>query len=139
MLRGKSIRWKTSEPKLEQRVQHEEHEKEKEQRNLDVKRLMVAKLNEVPHLDQATDERTDVDYVAQWKLRIHEFETMDRETLPDIVNGAISAERSPAEIRTHPLMNTQAPMQHATVRAAIETFLAVGWKWDRSRAIADGH
>ena len=60
---------------------------------------------------------------------------MDRETLTDIVMGAISAERSPAEIRTHLLMNTQAPMQYATVRAAIETFLAVGRKWDRSRAV----
>ena len=61
---------------------------------------------------------------------------MDRETLTDIVNGAISGERSPAEIRTHLLMNTQAQMSHATVRAAIETFLAVGWKWEKQSGAA---
>ena len=50
---------------------------EKKQRNLDVKRPMMARLNEVLLVDWGTDERTDVEYVAQWEQRSHEFETVD--------------------------------------------------------------
>ena len=68
---------------------------------------------------------TCMDYVGQWEQRVHEIETMVRETWPDIVKRAISAERSPAESRTRLLMNTQNLMEYAKKRAAIEAFLAV--------------
>ena len=73
-LHGAHWRGKPSEAELEQHVQYEEQEKENQQRNLDVKRLMMARLSEVLHVDWGTDERTDVDYVTQWEQRLHEFE-----------------------------------------------------------------
>ena len=96
---------------------------------------MLAKLNEVLQVDLGTDERTYMDDVVQWEQWIHEFETMSRETLPDIVKRAIITERSPSAIRTHLLVNAQTLTRYATVRAAIEAFLAVGRKWgpDHSR------
>ena len=72
----KSLEGKTSEAEPQQHVQYEEQEKEKEQRNLDVNWLMMARLSEVLQVDWGTDERTDVDKVAQWEQRIHESETM---------------------------------------------------------------
>ena len=116
-----SLDRKTSEAEPEQHVQYEEQEKENQKRNLDVKRLMMARLSEVLHVDWDTDERTDVDCVAQWEQRLHEFETMAREML-----RAISAGRSPSKIRTYLLVNTQSLMQHVVVRAAIEEFPTVG-------------
>ena len=86
----------------------------------------MARLNEVLQVDWGTDERIDVDYVAQWEQRTHEFETIARETLPDKVKRAISAERSPSEIRTYLLVNTPTLMQYVAVRAAIEAFLTLG-------------
>ena len=90
---------------------------------------MLAKLYEVLQFELGTDERTFMDHVAQREQRIHEFETMSRETLPDIVKRAIITERSPTAIRTHLLVNTHILTQYAAVRAATEAFLAVGWKW----------
>ena len=68
--------------------------------------------------------------VVRWEQRIHEFDTMSRETLPDIVKRAIITERSPSAIRTHLLVNAQTLTRYATVRAAIEAFLTVGRKWE---------
>ena len=90
---------------------------------------MLAKLNEVLQVDSGTDERTYMDNVVQWEQRIHEFETVSRETLPENVKRAIITERSPSAIRTHLLVNDQTLTRCATVRAAIEAFLAVGRKW----------
>ena len=90
---------------------------------------MLAMLNEVLQVDLGTDERTYMDNVVQWEQRIQEFETMSRETLPDIVKRATITERSPSTIRTHLLVNAQTLTRYATVRAAIEAFLAVGRKW----------
>ena len=59
---------------------------------------MLAKLNEVLQVDLVTDERTCMDNNVQWRQRIHEFETMSGETLPDIVKRAIISERSPSAI-----------------------------------------
>ena len=70
-----------------------------------------------------------MDNVVQWKQRIDEFETMSRETLPDVVKRAIITERSPSAIRAHLLVNAQTLKRYVTVRAAIEAFLAVGQKW----------
>ena len=96
--------------------------------NLLTQERMLATLNEVLHVDLLTDERTYMDNVVQWKQRIHEFETMSRETLPDVVKRAINTERSPPAIRTHLLVNAQTLTRCVTVRAAIEAFLAVGRK-----------
>ena len=85
---------------------------------------MLAKLNEVLQVDFGTDERAYMDNVVQWEQRVHEFETMSRETLPDVVKRAIITERSPSAIRTHLLVNAQ-----TLTRAVIEAFLAVGRKW----------
>ena len=90
---------------------------------------MLAKLNEVLQFELGTDERTFMDHVAQREQRIHEFETVSRETLPDIVKRAIITERSPTAIRTHLLVNPHILTQYAAVRAATEVFLAVGRKW----------
>ena len=90
---------------------------------------MLAKLNEVLQVDLGTDERTYMDNDVQWEQRIHEFETMSREMLPDIVKRAMITEMSPPPIRTHLLVNAQTLTRYATVRAAIEAFLAVGRKW----------
>ena len=90
---------------------------------------MLAKLNEVLQFALGTDERTFMDHVAQREQRIHEFATMSRETLPDIVKRAITTERSPPAIRTHLLVNPDILTQYAAVRAATEAFLAVGRKW----------
>ena len=68
---------------------------------------MLAKLNEVLQVDLGTDERTCMDNVAQWEQWIHEFETMSREMLPDIIKRAIITEKSPSAIRTHLLVNAQ--------------------------------
>ena len=76
-----------------------------------------------------TDERTYMGNVVQWEQRIHEFDTMSRETLSDVVKKAIITEGSPSAIRTHLLVNAQTLTSYATVRAAIEAFLAVGQKW----------
>ena len=90
---------------------------------------MLAKLNEVLQVDLGTDGRTHMDNVVQWEQRIHEFKTMSRETLPDVVKRAITTERSPSAIRTHLLVNAQTLTRCATVRAAIDAFLAEGRKW----------
>ena len=68
---------------------------------------MLAKLNEVLQVDLGTDERTYMDNVVQWEQWIHEFETMSREMLSDIVKRAIVTEKSPSAIRTHLLVNAQ--------------------------------
>ena len=91
---------------------------------------MIAKLNEVLQVDLGTDERTYMDNIVQWEQRIHEFETMSRETLPDIVKGAIITERSPSAIRTHLSVSAQILTRYATVRAGIEAFLADCWMWE---------
>ena len=90
---------------------------------------MLAKLNEVLQVDLGTDEKMYMDNVVQWEQQLHEFETMLRETLPDIVKRAIITERSASVIRTHLLVNAQTLTRYATVRAAIESFLGVGRKW----------
>ena len=41
-----------------------------------------------------------MDKVVQWEQQIHQFETMSRETLADVVKRAIITERSPSAIRT---------------------------------------
>ena len=95
---------------------------------------MLANLNEVLQVDLGTDERTYMDHVVRWEQRIHGFETMSRETLPDIVNRAIITERSPAAIRTHLLVNAQTLTRYVTVRSANEAFLAVGRKWGQDES-----
>ena len=47
----------------------------------------------------------------------------------DVVKRAIITERSTSAIRTHLLVNAQTLTRHATVRAAIEAFMAVSRKW----------
>ena len=98
---------------------------------------MLVKLNEVLQVDVGTDERTYMDKVVQWEQQIHEFETMSRETLPGVVKRAIITERSPSAIRTHLLVSAQTWTRYATVRAVIEAFLAVVWKWrpDHSQSV----
>ena len=98
------------------------------------RRGMLAKLNEVLAVDLGTDGRTYRNSVVQWEHRIHEFETMSRATLLDVVKRAIVTERSPSAIRTHLLVNAQTLTRCATVRAAIEAFPAVGWKWGPDHA-----
>ena len=56
---------------------------------------MLAKLTEVLQVGLGTDERMYMDNVVQWSQRIHEFETISRETLLDFVKRAIISERSP--------------------------------------------
>ena len=82
----------------------------------------------MPQFDLSTDERTCTDRAVQWERWSHEFETMSRETLLDVVKDAIITERSPSAIRTHLLVNAQTLTRYATVRAAIEAFLAVSPK-----------
>ena len=89
-----------------------------------------AKLNAVLQVDLGTAERTYMDNAVQREQRIHEFETVSRETLLDVVKRAIITEGSPSAMRTHLLVNGQISTRYATVRAAIEAFLAVGWKWE---------
>ena len=70
--------------------------------NLLAQSRMLAKLNEVLQVDLDTDERTYMNHVVQWEQRIHEFDTVARETMPDIVKRAIVAARS-----THLFVNAQ--------------------------------
>ena len=70
---------------------------------------MLAKLFEVLQVDLGIDERAYTDQVVQWEQRIHEFETMSRETLPDVIKRAIITERSPPEIRTHWAFTNNSP------------------------------
>ena len=91
---------------------------------------MSAKLNEVLQVDLGTNERTCMDNVVQWEQRVREFETMSRETLPDIVKRAISSRRGHHQQSER----TQTLTRNAIVRAAIEAFLAVGQKWGPDRS-----
>ena len=67
-------------------------------------------------VDLGTDERTYMDNDVRWEQRIHEFETMSREMLPDIVKRAMITEMSPPAIRTHLLVNAQTLTRYATVQ-----------------------
>ena len=97
---------------------------------------LLARLNEVLQVDLGTDERAYMEQVVQWEQRVHEFETVSRETLPDVIKRAIITETSPPAIRTHLLVNAQTLTQYAAVRAAVEAFLAVGRKWGQESGAA---
>ena len=67
----------------------------------------LAKLNEMLQVDVGTDERTYMDHAVRWQQWAHEYGTLSRETLPDIVKRAIITERAPPTMRTHLLVNAQ--------------------------------
>ena len=51
-------------------------------------------------IERSVTEITYMDNVVQWEQRVNEFETMSRETLPDVVERAIITEISPPAIST---------------------------------------
>ena len=78
-------------------------------------------LNDVLQVYLATDERSHIDHVVQWKQRIHEFETTSRETCQ-------TSSQHPSSLRDHQktlVSNAQTSTEYVTVCAALEVFLAV--------------
>ena len=80
-----------------------------------------------------------MDKLIQWERKIAEFESLSRETLPDIIKRAIISERAPQAVRTHLLVNAHTLSSYTMVRGAVEVFVTAGRKWGRASERIDGY
>ena len=91
---------------------------------------VLATLNGILQADFGADEVGFLDRLTQWDQKVQEFEQMSRQSLPDLIKRAIITERAPVALRTHLLVNAQSLTSYGMVRAAVESFVTAGRRWD---------
>ena len=70
-----------------------------------------------------------MDKLTEWERKIAEFESLSRETLPDIIKRAIISERAPPAVRTRLLVNAHTLSPYTMVRGAVEALVTAGRRW----------
>ncbi len=78
-----------------------------------------------------------MDRIAEWEQQIEEYDQNSNDPISDSIKCAILTEKTPAEVRTHLLLNAANIVQYAAMRQTIEDYPSAGRSWKSDRDAHD--